>query len=83
MEALMSDEAKPKRLLSTKALCTRWDRTDRSIDRYIALGIIPPPLWISGRRFWPEEQIEAVERAGIGAKPVVTRFVRRTEDSAA
>ena len=31
----------------------RLDRSVRTIDRYVAVGILPEPVRIRGKRFWP------------------------------
>jgi DNA-binding transcriptional MerR regulator len=59
-----------KRLLPIRAMCQRYgDVSDRTIDRWTAAGILPPPLIIRKRRYWNEEELEQRERAGMGRKP--------------
>jgi predicted site-specific integrase-resolvase len=56
---------KAKKLLPTRALCERYDIVDRTVDRWVAQGILPAPTIINNRRYWPEDEIERRERAGM------------------
>jgi predicted site-specific integrase-resolvase len=56
---------KKKRLLPTRSICERYDIVDRTVDRWVEAGVLPPPLVIRGRRYWHEDEIEARERAGM------------------
>jgi hypothetical protein len=40
-------------LETATTLARRFDRTVRSIDRWVVLGVLPPALKIRGKRFWP------------------------------
>ena len=40
-------------LESTATMASRFDRCTRTIDRWVAAGVLPEPLRIRGRRFWP------------------------------
>jgi predicted DNA-binding transcriptional regulator AlpA len=62
------EEKKAKRMLTTRVLCERFNVVDRTIDRWVEAKILPQPMWLNGRRYWPEEEIEAVERAALGAR---------------
>jgi DNA-binding transcriptional MerR regulator len=63
-----------KRLLPIRAMCARYgDVADRTIDRWTAAGILPPPLVINHRRYWDEEELERREREGIGRRPAHER----------
>jgi DNA-binding transcriptional MerR regulator len=48
--------------LTTRALQERYSVTDRTIDRWLAAGILPPPMRINGRKYWDEKEIEERER---------------------
>jgi DNA-binding transcriptional MerR regulator len=54
-----------KRLLPIKPLCARYNVVDRTIDRWVESGILPPPLVINKRRYWDEEELEQRERDGM------------------
>jgi hypothetical protein len=44
----------PVTSLETAArVARRLDRSVRTIDRYVAVGILPEPVRIRGKRFWP------------------------------
>jgi hypothetical protein len=63
-----------KRLLPIRAMCTRYgDVADRTIDRWVAAGILPEPLVINKRRYWDEGELERRERTNMG---------RRSEEAA-
>jgi DNA-binding transcriptional MerR regulator len=55
-------EQRSKRRLSTRAMCERYGVVDRTIDRWSAAGILPPPLVINRRRYWDEDELEQRER---------------------
>jgi DNA-binding transcriptional MerR regulator len=58
-----------KRLLPIRAMCQRYgDVADRTIDRWTASGILPPPLVINKRRYWDEEELERRECANMSRK---------------
>ena len=50
------------RQLTTRALCERYSVSDRTIDRWLDAGILPPPMRINRRRYWDLEEIERRER---------------------
>ena len=50
------------RQLPTSALCERYSVSDRTIDRWLDAGILPPPVYINRRRYWLEEELERRER---------------------
>ena len=43
----------PTSLESAATVARRLDRSVRTVDRYVEVGILPEPLRIRGRRFWP------------------------------
>jgi DNA-binding transcriptional MerR regulator len=62
---MLAATKKSKKLLPTRALCERYDIVDRTIDRWVEQGILPAPTIINNRRYWPEDEIEKRERAGM------------------
>jgi len=40
-------------------------RATGTIDRWVASGILPPPIRINHRRYWDEEALEEREREGM------------------
>jgi hypothetical protein len=63
-----------KRVLPARAVATRYGIHLRSIARWVARGIIPPPdRLINGRRYWLVESLDQADRkntvaAGAGAE---------------
>ena len=49
------DKERPAGLLvSARRLAERYERSTRTIDRWVEVGVLPPPIYIRGRKFWPE-----------------------------
>jgi DNA-binding transcriptional MerR regulator len=48
--------------LPARALCERYSVSDRTLDRWTEAGVLPPPMYIRGRRYWDLEQLERLER---------------------
>lgn len=57
----MSSDPKD-RMLPTRLVCERYNITDRTVDRWLASGILPPPIRINGLRYWRERELEQRER---------------------
>lgn len=51
-----------KRKLNTRAVCGRYGVCNETIRRWTEAGILPPPMWINGLKFWDEEELEARDR---------------------
>jgi hypothetical protein len=51
-----------KKLLPTRKLRARYHIVDRTVDRWVDRGVLPRPIWINGRRYWDEEELEQRER---------------------
>jgi hypothetical protein len=51
-----------RKFLPTSVLCDRYERSSRTIDRWVAAGVLPKPMRIRGVRYWDEEQIEARDK---------------------
>jgi hypothetical protein len=56
-------------LLPTRKVRARYNTTDRTILRWERDKILPPPVWINGRKHWRLSELEAAERANMGRKP--------------
>jgi predicted site-specific integrase-resolvase len=54
--------------LPTSALCERYSVSDRTIDRWLDAGILPPPVYINRRRYWLEEELERRERERMASR---------------
>jgi predicted DNA-binding transcriptional regulator AlpA len=51
-----------ERLLPTRAVSSRYSVSDRTLDRWLAVGELPKPVYIRGRRYWPEKALDARDR---------------------
>jgi predicted DNA-binding transcriptional regulator AlpA len=51
------------KLVSTKFVCCRYGRSDRTIDRWIESGELPQPIYIRGLRYWDEEDLDQRDEA--------------------
>ena len=62
----MQDKVKrPRRKLPLRVVCERYGVCARTIDRWLAHGLLPTPMVINHRRYWDEEEIEAHERRAV------------------
>jgi DNA-binding transcriptional MerR regulator len=50
------------RKLTSRALQQRYGVVDKTIDRWVATGILPEPMRINGYRYWDEEEVEQRDR---------------------
>ena len=50
-------------LESAATVARRLDRSVRTVDRYVEVGILPEPLRIRGRRFWPAGVMPKIDAA--------------------
>ena len=50
------------RKLTSRALRQRYGVVDRTIDRWVATGVLPEPMRINGYRYWDEADIERRDR---------------------
>jgi len=51
------------RKLPSSAVAARYGRSDRTLDRWVELGIIPRPTYIRGYKFWDEAELDAWDKA--------------------
>jgi hypothetical protein len=49
-----------ERKLTARLLCDRYGVCDRTLDRWLASGILPKPMRINRIRFWDEASEQAV-----------------------
>jgi hypothetical protein len=47
-----------KRLRPVRFLVERYNRSDRTLDRWVELGLLPLPIYINGYRFWDEAELD-------------------------
>jgi predicted DNA-binding transcriptional regulator AlpA len=50
------------RMLPTRLVCERYSITDRTVDRWLDSGILPPPVRINGLRYWRQSELKQSER---------------------
>lgn len=58
----------PDRLVPTRTVCARYDIVDRTVDRWVEAGELPPPIYIRGRRYWLERELERRERERMASR---------------
>jgi hypothetical protein len=56
-------QLRPTSLESAVTVARRLDRSVRTIDRYVEEGILPAPMRIRGRRFWPAGVMPKIDAA--------------------
>jgi hypothetical protein len=50
--------------LPAKTVCNRYGEiSDRTLDRRVEAGALPPPVYIRRRRYWDEEALNAHDAA--------------------
>jgi DNA-binding transcriptional MerR regulator len=62
MTSMHNNNRKPVRKLSTSDLCARYGVVPRTIERWTAAGILPPPMNINRRKYWGEDGVEQCDR---------------------
>jgi predicted DNA-binding transcriptional regulator AlpA len=50
------------RLLNKRTVARRYDVSCKTIDRRVRAGLLPPPVTILRRHFWPETVIDDDQR---------------------
>lgn len=58
----MSDNFHKVRKLTCRALTERYGVVDRTIDRWVATGVLPEPMRINSIRYWDLGELEEFER---------------------
>jgi hypothetical protein len=49
--------------LTTRHVRARYGgKSEKTVERWIGLGVLPPPDWINGRRYWRLSVLEKHER---------------------
>jgi predicted site-specific integrase-resolvase len=49
--------------LPLKSVSARYGISDRTVDRWVEAGDLPPATYIRGRRYWPEELLDQHDQA--------------------
>lgn len=53
-----------QKFLNVRAVCARYSNiADRTVDRWVASGTLPRPIYIQGQRYWPEDLLDAHDKA--------------------
>jgi hypothetical protein len=50
------------KMLPTRLVRERYSISDRTVDRWLAGGILPAPVRINGLRYWRQRELEQRER---------------------
>ncbi|HKF07594.1 MAG TPA: hypothetical protein VKB89_02585 [Xanthobacteraceae bacterium] len=53
--------------LPTRVMSERYGVCVKTLERWTAAGILPPPIIINKRKYWDEEELEQCEREGMRA----------------
>ena len=56
------------RKLRCRDICSRYSIVPRTVDRWMATGVLPPPLVINNVRYWDEAEVEQRERQRLAAR---------------
>jgi predicted DNA-binding transcriptional regulator AlpA len=51
------------KFLPARAVAARYGIAERTVDRWIETGALPPPLYIQKRRYWDADALDAFEAA--------------------
>jgi DNA-binding transcriptional MerR regulator len=70
-----------ERLVPMAAMRRRYSVTDRTIDRWLASGVLPEPIRINRYRYWRLRDLEAFERNSL--KSAGNTVAASTEKNAA
>ena len=62
-ETFSATPKQPISLESAATIARRLDRSVRTVDRYVEEGILPAPMRIRGRRFWPAGVMPKIDAA--------------------
>ena len=54
--------------LPTREVRARYHKTERTILRWERDGVLPPAVWINGRKHWRLSALEQAERDGMGGR---------------
>jgi predicted DNA-binding transcriptional regulator AlpA len=49
--------------LPVRPVAARYGVSDRTVDRWVQDGDLPQPVYIQGRRYWSEEQLDQHDAA--------------------
>ncbi len=53
-----------QKFLNVRAVCARYSTiADRTVDRWVASGTLPQPIYIRGQRYWPEDLLDEHDKA--------------------
>ena len=63
----MTNERPTGAMISTRLMAERWHVSLRTVERWIEVGVLPPPIRVRGRKYWPEGTAPAREAAGEAA----------------
>jgi hypothetical protein len=69
-----------KKKLPSSAVAARYNRSFKTVDRWVELGILPKPEYINGLKYWNEQELDAADEArGRGARRIPTNVGARSK----
>jgi hypothetical protein len=71
MESQMApSEIAGRKYLGKRAVGARYGgRSDRTVDRWVATGVLPPPdLYMNNRPLWADETLDQHDRQAVAAR---------------
>jgi hypothetical protein len=72
-----------KKKINSSGVAARYDRSLKTIDRWVELGILPKPQYINGYKYWDEEELEAADAAREQGSPrIPTNIGARSKGNA-
>jgi hypothetical protein len=60
----MQAKDKLKKYSNARRVCARYGGISlRTVDRWVEAGVLPPPIYIQGQRYWLDEKLDAHDEA--------------------
>ena len=53
-----------------------------TLDRWVKRGLLPPPVYIGGRRYWSSDQLDAHDQARLAVSQPTARQMIDGKDAA-
>ena len=66
--------------LNSAAVCQRYQIGSRTLYRWVAHGVLPEPVYMRGRKYWPVEQLDACDQARMAvSQPSARQMIDRVQ----